>query len=98
MASQKKLGIFLEEGFANDTVTVLVNQKKVFHQTGITSKDIRDAAKEMNDKIRNAAEATEVLESIFKFAIPVELDSTADQCTHFGDYTLVFPKIYLIVK
>jgi hypothetical protein len=38
---------------------------------GPTVKEIRDAAKEMNDQIRNAVEAIEVLESIFKFAIRV---------------------------
>jgi hypothetical protein len=38
---------------------------------GPTVKEIRDASKEMNDQIRNAAEAIEVLESIFKFAIRI---------------------------
>jgi hypothetical protein len=38
---------------------------------GPTLKEIRDAAKEMNDKIRNAQETIEVLESILKFAIKV---------------------------
>jgi len=38
---------------------------------GVTIKEIRGAAKEMNDEIRNAQEATQVLENILKFAIKI---------------------------
>jgi len=38
MTSQRQLHVFLEEGFADDTVTVLVEGKKVFHQSNITTR------------------------------------------------------------
>ena len=38
MCSQKKLHIYLLDGFADDTVTVLVESKKVFHQSNITTR------------------------------------------------------------
>jgi len=38
MTSQRQLNVFLEEGFADDTVIVLVESKKVFHQSNITTR------------------------------------------------------------
>ena len=38
MSSRKKLHIYLLDGFADDTVTVLLESKEVFHQSNISTR------------------------------------------------------------
>jgi hypothetical protein len=61
MVSQRKLFVSLEEGFANDTVTVMVNQKEVFHQTGITSRVQIGLAKSFEITIENSPAEVQII-------------------------------------